>query len=82
MNPKDYQNVPAAVKLLKLIANISSLDGIKDLNPIVNDIKVEISLFSTISNLLMSIFTETAIILLDQLINFATLGFLLFFFFR
>ena len=65
LNPKDKQNVPAAVKLLNLLG---SPPTVQPKNQIDNDILSEIRLAGIISKLLLSIFTNTSISLLDQLI--------------
>jgi hypothetical protein len=79
LNPKDKQNVPAAVKLLNLIGCPPT---VQPKTQIENDIVLEIRLAGIISKLLLSIFTNTSISLLDQLISLSQLSFLLFFIYR
>ncbi len=80
LNPSDYQNVPAAVKLLKGLDQINISDiTINDFSP---EIKNEIKLLSIIVEHFLAIFTQPKINLEDQLLSITTCSFLLFFIFR
>ncbi len=77
MNPSDYQNVPAAVKLLQGLKDIDNCT-IK-INEATEEIKKEIKLLSIIVEYLLNAFTYTKINLDTQLIALSTLSFLLFY---
>ena len=77
LEPKDYQNVPAAVKLMEEIGKIDENPSI--LNKVSLDIKNEIKLFILIVRKLLVIFTEVSISLYEQLSSLASLSFLIFF---
>lgn len=77
LNVKDKQNVPHAVKLLQLL-----LDLEEDQTSMISDVINEIKVFGYIAKLLLSIFADTQINLLDQLTNLSQLSFLLLILYR
>ena len=78
LDPKDYQNVPAAVKLLQEIEKIKVNDS--NINTVSKDIQTEISLFALLVRKFLLIFTNLSISLHEQLSSLACLSFLLFLF--
>lgn len=80
LNPRDKQNVPKAVALLKLIHEFTV--GPAPLDPIKKDVFNELKLLGILSSLLLSIFINLDINLIDQLLNLAHLSHLLLFIFR
>jgi hypothetical protein len=81
LNPKDYQNVPAAVKLLKVFA-LEPITNFVETNPLENDISNEFKLLSFISKLVLSFFIDPNTNLSDQLVDLATLAHVLLFVYR
>jgi hypothetical protein len=77
LNPKDYQNVPAAVSLFLEMPKIDDQNFIQ--SKVSDDIKKEIKLFNFISDGLLNIFTNVRISSHEQLSSLARLSFLLFF---
>jgi hypothetical protein len=68
-NPKDYQNVPAAVSLFLEMPKIDDQNFIQ--SKVSDDIKKEIKLFNFISDGLLNIFTNVRISLHEQLSSLA-----------
>ncbi len=81
LHPKDYQNVPAAIKLLKVFAN-ETIINFEETNLLEADVSNEFQLLALISRLLLSFFTNPNINLCDQLVDLATLAHLLLFVYR
>jgi hypothetical protein len=76
LNPKDYQNVPAAVSLF---LELQKIDDQNFQGKVSDDIKKEIKLFNLITDGLLNIFINVRISLHEQLSSLARLSFLLFF---
>ncbi len=77
LNPKDYQNVPAAVELLE---SLSKLDCDEfDRNKVSIDVGREIKLLSIIIEHFLILFTDVRVSLIDQLSSLAALSFILFY---
>ena len=81
LNPRDKQNVPMAVSLLRYIHELT-IGTYDSTNPFEKDIFNELKLLGIISSLILSIFTILNISLIDQLLNMSHLGHLLLFIFR
>jgi hypothetical protein len=69
LNVHDKQNVKSAVTLLQIEDNEES--------PTMSDIIKELKVFGNLAALLLSVFVDTKINLLDQLVNLSQLGFIL-----
>jgi hypothetical protein len=82
LDPKDKQNVPAAVKLFTLIAEKINMCETEHLTVFEKDEYNEFQLLSLISNLLLSVFVLPTINLLDQLTSLALLAHLLLYIYR
>jgi hypothetical protein len=80
INPKDRQNVPAAVSLFKLIKSVS--ENINEGNHIKADALSEYQLLAKIVDLLLSIFVNPSISLFKQLCNLALLSHVILFVYR
>ncbi len=78
-NPKDYQNVPFAVKLLQGLSKINELD---DQNNLLKDVYTEIECLNEIIQPLLNIFVNPKINLVDQLSQLAYASHLLLFIYR
>ncbi len=79
LNPKDHQNVPAAVDLLRILAEFESMEFEDPLKQVVVN---EFQILSYIAENFLNIFTNTAISLLDQLISVSRVAHTLLFVFR
>ncbi len=79
LNPKDYQNVPAAVSLLMLF---STTPNLKPIDSFGNDVILEFELLGKIFNNFLSFFAFTTISLENQLVDLASLAHYLFYIFR
>ena len=77
LDPKDYQNVPSAVKLFKALTNINE-SQFDQLNKAALDVKHEIQLFIILIKKLLIVFTGLNMSLHEQLSSLACLSFLLF----
>jgi len=78
LDPKDYQNVPAAVELFKALTNINE-SQYDQLNKAALDVKQEIQLFIIVIKKILIVFTGLNMSLHEQLSSLACLSFLLFF---
>ncbi len=81
LNPKDYQNVPAAVSLLMLLSTPPTLKP-EAKDSFNNDIILEFELLGKIFNNFLSFFAFPKISLETQLVNLATLAHYLFYVIR
>ena len=78
LNVKDKQNVPHAVQLFDML-NELDMEGVTGLEL---DVYKEIKVFNHIGQLLLSIFRDTTLNLLDQLVRLSELGFILLIIYR
>lgn len=79
LNPKDYQNVPAAVTLLMLL---STTPTIKPDDSFGKDVILEFELLGKIFKTFLSFFAFTNLSLEKQLVDLATLAHYLFYIYR
>ena len=73
LNVHDKQNVKSAVTLLQMLLQIEDNEE----SPTMSDIIKELKVFGNLAALLLSVFVDTKINLLDQLVNLSQLGFIL-----
>jgi hypothetical protein len=79
LDPKDYQNVPAAVSLLMLFSTTPTVEPADSFG---KDMLLEFELLGKIFNKFLSFFAFTKVSLEKQLVDLATLAHYLFYVYR
>ncbi len=82
LNPKDYQNVPAAIKLVRIFANSKDSLESNTAKPMEADVSTEFALLAELSRLLLSFSTDPYMNLNEQLVDLSALAHLLFYIYR
>ncbi len=82
LNPKDYQNVPAAIKLVRIFANSKDSLESNTAKPMEADVSTEFALLAELFRLLLSFSTDPYMNLNEQLVDLSALAHLLFYIYR